>query len=44
MVEYCDTRLPAEMAVYRQMVSLTADLARRALSSEVIRPGTTTVG
>ena len=44
IVEYCDTRLPAEMAVYRQMVSLTAELARRALSSEVIRPGTTTVG
>jgi len=43
IVEYCDTRLPAEMAVYRQMVALTADLARRALSSEVIRPGVTTV-
>ena len=29
---------------YRQMVELTAELARRALSSEVIRPGKTTVG
>jgi len=43
IVDYCDNRLPAEMAVYRQMVALTADLARRALSSEAIRPGVTTV-
>lgn len=42
--EYSDTRLPEEAAVYRTMVELTANLARRALSSEVIRPGTTTVG
>jgi Xaa-Pro aminopeptidase len=42
--EYSDTRLPEEAAVYRKMVELTATLARRALSSEVIRPGTTTVG
>jgi len=42
--EYSDTRLPEEAAVYRKMVELTASLARRALSSEVIRPGTTTVG
>jgi len=42
--EYSDTRLPEEAAVYRKMVDLTATLARRALSSEVIRPGTTTVG
>ena len=42
--EYSDTRLPEESGVYRTMVELTATLAHRALSSEVIRPGTTTVG
>jgi Xaa-Pro aminopeptidase len=42
--EYSDTRLPEEAAVYRKMVELTETLARRALSSEVIRPGTTRVG
>src|SRR5690242_7937784 len=42
--EYSDTRLPEEAPVYRQMVELTATLARRALSSEVIHPGTTRVG
>ena len=42
--EYSDTRLPEEAPVYRRMVELTEMLARRALSSEVIRPGTTRVG
>ena len=42
--EYSDTRLPEEAAVYGKMVELTETLARRALSSEVIRPGTTRVG
>jgi hypothetical protein len=42
--EYSDTRLPEEAAVYRTMVELTANLAHRALSSEVIEPGTTKVG
>jgi peptidase M24-like protein len=42
--EYSDTRLPEESPVYRRMVELTATLARRALSSEVIHPGTTRVG
>lgn len=42
--EYADTRLPDEMPHYRVAVQLTEALARRALSSEVIRPGTTTVG
>ena len=42
--EYSDTRLPEEAPVYRTMVQLTETLARRALSSEVIRPGTTRVG
>jgi Xaa-Pro aminopeptidase len=42
--EYADTRLPAELAHYRTAVQLTEALTRRALSSEVIRPGRTTVG
>jgi Xaa-Pro dipeptidase len=42
--EYADTRLPDEMPHYQTAVTLTEALARRALSSEVIRPGTTTVG
>lgn len=42
--EYADTRLASEMPHYRTAVQLTEALTRRALSSEVIRPGTTTVG
>ncbi|HSP19661.1 MAG TPA: M24 family metallopeptidase, partial [Myxococcaceae bacterium] len=42
--EVSDTRLPEEAPTYRGMVELTASLARRALSSEVIRPGKTRVG
>lgn len=42
--EYADTRLPDEMPHYATAVTLTEALTRRALSSEVIRPGTTTVG
>ena len=42
--EYSDTRLPEEAEVYRRMVALTESLTRRALSSEVITPGTTRVG
>ena len=42
--EYSDTRLPEEAPVYETMVKLTETLARRALSSEVIQPGTTRVG
>ena len=42
--EYSDTRLPEEAPVYATMVKLTETLARRALSSEVIKPGTTRVG
>ena len=42
--EYSDTRLPEEAPIYRTMVKLTESLARRALSSEVIHPGTTRVG
>ncbi len=42
--EFADTRLADEMPHYRTAVTLTEALARRALSSEVITPGTTTVG
>lgn len=42
--EYADTRLPEEAAHYRTAVDLTDALTRRALSSEVITPGRTTVG
>jgi Xaa-Pro aminopeptidase len=42
--EYLDTRIPEEFATYRTMVELTSALTRRALSSEVIKPGKTTVG
>lgn len=42
--EYADTRLPDEMPHYQVALQLTDALTRRALSSEVIRPGVTTVG
>jgi hypothetical protein len=42
--EYLDTRLPEERAPYTMLVALTEELAERALSNEVIVPGTTTVG
>jgi Xaa-Pro aminopeptidase len=42
--EYLDTRLPEEKEHYTTAVALTEYLTRRALSSEVITPGTTTVG
>jgi Xaa-Pro aminopeptidase len=42
--EYSDTRIPEEFATYTDMVKLTESMARRSLSSEVIRPGKTTVG
>lgn len=42
--EYLDTRLPEEFDTYTQMVELTANITRRALSNEVITPGKTTVG
>lgn len=42
--EYLDTRLPVEFAHYQRLVQLTADLVARAFSSEVITPGTTTLG
>ncbi len=39
-----DTRLPEERPYYATLMELTDELARRALSSEVIEPGVTTVG
>ncbi len=43
IVEYLATRIPEEFEHYERLVALTEDITRRALSSEVIRPGTTTV-
>ena len=42
--EYLDTRLADEKPHYTVAVQLTESLTRRALSSEVITPGKTTVG
>jgi Xaa-Pro dipeptidase len=42
--EYLDTRLPDEKPHYTTAVALTEHLVKRALSSEVITPGKTTVG
>jgi hypothetical protein len=42
--DYLDTRLPEENPYYETSVHLTEILARRALSGEVINPGSTTVG
>jgi Xaa-Pro dipeptidase len=42
--EYLDTRIPEEFDTYTEIVRLTEILARRAISSEVITPGKTTVG
>ncbi len=42
--DYLSTRLPEEFDTYQSMVEATEILTRRALSNEVIHPGTTTVG
>lgn len=42
--DYLDTRIPEEFDQYTRLVKLTDILAHRALSSEVIKPGRTTVG
>lgn len=44
IVEYMDTRVADELEHYRAAVAVTDLLTRRALSSEVIMPGKTTVG
>ncbi len=43
-IDYLDTRLPDELEYYRTAVEVTEEIVRRALSSEFITPGTTTVG
>lgn len=42
--EVLDTRLPDELEHYRTGVRVTEEIVRRALSSEIITPGVTTVG
>jgi len=42
--EYLATRIPDELEPYRKMVQLTEQIGKRAFSSEVVTPGTTTVG
>jgi Xaa-Pro aminopeptidase len=42
--EFADTRLAEEYTSYVQAVALTEEITKRALSSEVIKPGKTTVG
>lgn len=44
IVEYLATRIPEELDHYERLVALTEHITRRALSSQVIEPGTTTVG
>jgi Xaa-Pro aminopeptidase len=44
LTEVLDTRLPEELEHYRTAVAVTEEIVRRALSSEVITPGRTTVG
>lgn len=43
LTEYFDTRLPEELAHYEKAVLATDVITRRAFSSEVIKPGKTTV-
>jgi nucleosome binding factor SPN SPT16 subunit len=42
--EYADTRTADEFQYYLDAVTLTEEITKRALSSEVIKPGKTTVG
>jgi Xaa-Pro aminopeptidase len=44
LTEFLDARLPEELPEYEKAVLATDILTRRALSSEVIKPGKTTVG
>ncbi len=44
VADYLDTRITDELEHYRVAVAVTEILTRRALSSEVIKPGKTTVG
>ncbi len=42
--EYLATRIPEEREHYARLVALTEWITRRALSSQVVEPGVTTVG
>jgi len=42
--EYLATRLPGEFEQYERLVALTEAITKKALSGEVIEPGTSTVG
>ena len=42
--EYLDTRIPEEFPTYQHLVKITDQIAKKALSNTVIRPGKTTVG
>jgi Xaa-Pro aminopeptidase len=42
--EYLATRIPEEWDHYEGLVALTEEITRRALSSEAVEPGVTTVG
>ncbi len=42
--EFLETRIPEELPHYTDLVELTEEITRRALSNEVIEPGETTVG
>lgn len=44
LTEFFDTRLPEELKHYRNAVTATDIITRRAFSNEVITPGKTTVG
>lgn len=44
LTEFFDTRLPEELVHYEKAVLATDVITRRAFSSEVIKPGKTTVG
>ncbi|HMO82520.1 MAG TPA: M24 family metallopeptidase [Pyrinomonadaceae bacterium] len=44
LTEFFDTRIPDELQYYRDAVTVTDILTRRAFSNEVITPGKTTVG
>jgi Xaa-Pro aminopeptidase len=44
LTEYLDTRLPEEKPHYTELVRLTEQVVREALSSAVVKPGVTRVG
>lgn len=44
LIEFFDTRIPDELKHYRDAVTATDNITKRAFSNEVITPGKTTVG